>query len=105
MDYRVQPSNIVSVADRLEKKAIWDHRSKGMAVKATRVSQKPQGAARYGGSEGQRVASDSASLPLRTDSQTLWMARIETNLPSQHYYGSASKASSDGVDSPFSLLP
>jgi hypothetical protein len=24
--------------DRLEKKAIWDHRSKGMAVKATRVS-------------------------------------------------------------------
>jgi hypothetical protein len=70
-----------------------------MAVKATRVSQKPQGAARYGGSEGQRVASDSASLSLRT-AQTLWMARIETNLPSQHYYGSASKASSDGVDPP-----
>jgi hypothetical protein len=32
------------------------------------------------------------------DSQTLWMARIETNLPSQHYYSSANKARSDGVD-------
>jgi hypothetical protein len=32
--------------------------------------------------------------------QTLRVARIETNLPSQHYYGSASKASSDGVDAP-----
>lgn len=94
------PATLFPLLDRLEKKAIWDHRSKGMAVKATRASQKPQGPARYGGSEGQRVASDSASLSLRTDSQTLWMARIETNLPSQHYYGSASKASSDGVDPP-----
>ena len=28
-----------------------------------------------------------------------------TNLAAQDYYGSASKASSDGVDPPFSLLP
>jgi hypothetical protein len=76
-----------------------------MAVKVTRVSQNRQGPARYGGSEGQRVASYSASLSLRTDSQTLWMARIETNVRPQDYYGSASKASSDGVDPPFSLLP
>lgn len=56
------PATLFPMLDRLEKKAIWDHRSKGMAVKAARVSQKPQGPARYGGSEGQRVASDSASL-------------------------------------------
>jgi hypothetical protein len=34
------------------------------------------------------------------DSQTLWMARIETNLPSQHYYSSANKARSNDVDPP-----
>ena len=100
MDYRVQPSNIVSVARPTGEEGYLGSSEQRNAVKATRVSQKPQGPARYGGSEGQRVASDSASLSLRTDSQTLWMARIETTLPSQHYYGSASEASSDGIDPP-----
>ena len=70
-----------------------------MAVKA--VFHKPARAGalwRQRRPEGRKL---SASLSLRTDLQTLWMARIETNLPSQHYYGSAGKASSYGVDPPF----
>lgn len=71
-----------------------------MAVKATRVSHNPQGPAGYGGSGGQRVASYSASLSLRTDLQTLYGAdRKELAVATLLWHG-ASKASSDGVAPP-----
>lgn len=99
MDYRVQPSNIVSVARPTGEEGYLGSSEQRNGRQSDACFTKAARPARYGGSEGQRVASDSASLSLRT-AQTLWIARIATNLLSQHYYGSASKASSDGVDPP-----
>jgi hypothetical protein len=75
MDYRVQPWNICfPCSTDWRRKAICDHRSKGVAVKAARVLHNPQGPAGYGRRKGQRVASYSASLSLRIDLQTLYGA-------------------------------
>jgi hypothetical protein len=63
MDYRLETDKIVCSTDS-RRKAICDHRSKGIAVKAMCVSQNPQGPAGCGGGESQQVASYSASLSL-----------------------------------------
>ena len=73
-----------------------------MAVKAKRVSQTRKGrrAIAAAKARGPQVIGE-----LITKNGFANFIDGATNLAAQDYYGSASKASSDGVDPPFSLLP